>query len=134
MTRRTHRENKCLFYSNHFLIWTKLFESESYMKEASSINFIGSKRLFWYWNSLFQSCEAKQRICDSENHYMKNHSLHQKVWPSEVMAPDYEFLCLFQMRLFIVSSLNNCKISMFFKDFYKFSVLLPLQPWGWYLS
>ena len=50
------------------------------------------------WNSLCQSCEVKQRICESENHYMKNHSLHQKVWPSEVTAPDYEFLCLFLTR------------------------------------
>ena len=47
------------------------------------------------WNSLFQSCEAKQRICDSVNHYMKNHSLHQKDWPSEVTVLDYGFLCLF---------------------------------------
>ena len=50
------------------------------------------------WNSRHQSCEAKQGICESENHYMKNHSLHQKVWPSEVTTPDYEFLCLFLTR------------------------------------
>ena len=34
------------------------------------------------------SNDSKQRICESENHYIKNHSLHQKVWPSEIMAPD----------------------------------------------
>ena len=28
------------------------------------------------WNSLYQSCEAKQRLCESENHYMKNQSLY----------------------------------------------------------
>ena len=40
------------------------------------------------WNLLYQSFEAKQRICESENHFMKNHSLHQKDWPSEVTASD----------------------------------------------
>ena len=49
-------------------------------------------------NSLYQSCEAKQRICESQNHYMKINSLHQKVWPSEMTASDYEFLCLFLTR------------------------------------
>ena len=50
------------------------------------------------WNSLYQSCEAKQRICESEGHYMKHHSLRQKVWPSGVTAPYYEFFCLFLTR------------------------------------
>ena len=50
------------------------------------------------WNSLHQNCEAKQWICESENHYMENHSLHQKVKPSEVTTPDYEFLCFLLTR------------------------------------
>ena len=47
-------------------------------------------------NSLYQNCKVKQTICESENHYMKNHLFRQKVWPSKVAAPDQDFLCLFQ--------------------------------------